>query len=75
MLGVACHPDKDAKPVEVALGQNSTYYIKFSDGTYDYSLSSHVADSFVAHETAGWSVKNVALNADNGDWLLRFDLR
>ena len=62
-----------AKPVEVALGQNSTYYVKFADGGYDYSLPNKVAESFVAWEAAGWSVKNVALNAENGDWLLRYD--
>ena len=63
-----------AKPVEVALGQNSTFYVKFADGASDYLLPSHVAESFVAYETAGWSVKNVALNAESGDWLLRYDL-
>ena len=62
-----------AKPVEVALGTNSTFYVKFADGMYDYSLPSLVADEFNAWETAGWSVKNVVLNAENGDWLLRYD--
>ena len=62
-----------AKPVEVALGQNSTFYVKFADGVCDYLLPSHVADSLVAYENAGWSVKNVALNAENGDWLFRYD--
>ena len=62
-----------AKPVEVALGQNATFYVKFADGGCDYSLPNIVAEEFVSWEAAGWSVQNVALNAENGDWLFRYD--
>ena len=62
-----------AKPVEVALGQNATFYVKFADGVYDYLLPSTAAEYIASYVKAGWSVKNVALNAENGDWLLRYD--
>ena len=59
-------------PVEVALGKNSTWYVKFKDGKYDYSLPTIVAASFQDWSDAGWTVRNVVLNAENGDWLLRY---
>ena len=61
-----------SKPVEVALGQNETWYVKFADGTYDYCLPSEVAREFEEWQEAGWQVSNVLLNSANGDWLLRY---
>lgn len=60
------------KPVEVALGQNESWYVKFADGKYNYSLLSEVARSFEAYTEAGWQVNNVLLNSENGDWALRY---
>ena len=58
--------------MEVALGQNETWYVKFADGTYDYSLPSEVAREFEEWQEAGWQVSNVLLNSATGDWLLRY---
>ena len=61
-----------SKPVEVTLGRNETWYVKFADGTYDYVLPSIVAIAFEKWSEAGWSIKNVVLNSENGDYLLRY---
>ena len=61
-----------SKTIEVALGCNESWYVKYADGTYDYALPPHVADSFEDHRKKGWKMMNVALNSENGDWLLRF---
>lgn len=61
-----------SKAVEVALGRNETWYVKFADGAYDYELPTNVADTFVKWTDAGWRIKNVVLNSENGDFLLRY---
>ena len=61
-----------SKPVEVALGQDETWYVKFSDGRYDYCLPRDVAKSIEQWIEAGWEVSNVLLNSANGDWLFRY---
>ena len=61
-----------SKPVEVALGQNETWYVKFEDGRYDYCLPVDVKREFEEWREAGWQVKNVLLNSENGDWLFRY---
>ena len=40
-------------PVEVALGLNDTWYVKYKDGRFDHSLATTTADSFDAW-TKGW---------------------
>ena len=61
-----------SKPVEVALGQNETWYVKFEDGRYDYRLPVDVKREFEEWHEGGWQVNNVLLNSENGDWLFRY---
>ena len=61
-----------SQPVEVALGPNETWFVKFANGRYDYTLSSEVASVVEELNTKGWQLKNVLLNSANGDWLLRY---
>lgn len=61
-----------SKPVEVTLGQNETWYVKFADGSHEYCLPSEVANTCKAYSDAGWQVSNVLLNSANGDWLVRY---
>ena len=47
---------------------SSHYYVKFEDGSYDYTLPHSCAEEVKSWEDAGWTVQNVILNSANGDW-------
>ncbi|KAL7544772.1 hypothetical protein ACHAWF_008137 [Thalassiosira exigua] len=61
-----------AAPCEVSLGVGGTYFVRFLDGTVDYSLPNFVADVFDRFEGGGRSIRDVALHVDTYDALIRY---
>eukprot|EP00970_Alexandrium_tamarense_P006151 scaffold1033_cov205-Alexandrium_tamarense.AAC.10 len=61
-----------AAPCEVSLGVEGAYFVRFSDGTFDYSLPSFVADVCERLEAGGKVIRNVALHVDTYDCLIRY---
>ena len=58
---------------EISLGQGENhFYVKFEDGSYDYTLPHSCAEEVKSWEDAGWTVQNVILNSANGDWAIRY---
>ncbi|KAL7516782.1 hypothetical protein ACHAWX_001764 [Stephanocyclus meneghinianus] len=61
-----------AAPCEVSLGMGGSYFIRFLDGTIEYSLPSFVADVCERLEDKGEVIRNMALSADTYDCLIRY---
>ncbi|KAL9184719.1 hypothetical protein ACHAXT_012689 [Thalassiosira profunda] len=61
-------------PCEVSLGMGGSYFIRFMDGTIDYSLPNFAADVVDALEADGQQIRNVALHADTYDCAIRYSV-
>ena len=61
-----------AAPCEVSLGMDGSYFVRFLDGTIDYMLPSFVAEVCERLEAKGLLIRNVSLNADTHDSLIRY---
>ena len=61
-----------AAPCEVSLGIDGSYFVRFLDGTIDYMLPSFVAEVCERLEAKGLLIRNVSLNADTHDSLIRY---
>ena len=59
-------------PCEVSLGIGGTYFIRFIDGSFDYSLPNFVADVIDKFETDGRLIRNVSLHMETYDCLIRY---
>jgi len=64
-----------AAPCEVSLGVAGTYFVRFMDGTVDYSLPSFAADVCEKLEAEGKVIRNVSLHSDTYDCLVRFSVK
>lgn len=59
-------------PCEVSLGIGGTYFIRFIDGSFDYSLPNFVADVVDKFESDGRLIRNVSLHMETFDCLIRY---
>jgi len=59
-------------PCEVSLGIGGTYFIRFIDGSFDYSLPNFVADVVDKFESDGRLIRNVSLHIETYDCLIRY---
>ena len=61
-----------AAPVEVSLGPGDSYFVRFLDGSIDYSLPSKIARVCERIEQRGGSITNVCLHPDlSHDFVIR----
>eukprot|EP00533_Pseudo-nitzschia_delicatissima_P010059 CAMPEP_0116102152 /NCGR_PEP_ID=MMETSP0327-20121206/13193_1 /TAXON_ID=44447 /ORGANISM="Pseudo-nitzschia delicatissima, Strain B596" /LENGTH=577 /DNA_ID=CAMNT_0003594165 /DNA_START=99 /DNA_END=1835 /DNA_ORIENTATION=- len=61
-----------AAPVEVSLGIGDSYFVRFLDGTIDYSLPSKIARVCERIEERGGKITNISLHPDiSNDFVVR----
>ena len=59
------------QPVEISLGPNQTWFVRYSDGKTDWSLPSHVSDLSNKVLSEGGEVASVSMCADSSDYMIR----
>ena len=59
-------------PCEVSLGIGGTYFIRFIDGSFDYSLPNFVANVVDKFESDGRLIRNLSLHMETYDCLIRY---
>lgn len=59
-----CRLPHSAAPVEVSLGPGDSYFVRFLDGSIDYSLPSKIARACDRIEERGGRITNVCLHPD-----------
>jgi hypothetical protein len=61
-----------AAPCEVSLGTKGSYFIRFLDGTVEYSLPSFMVDLCARLEARRHPIRNISLNVDTYDCIVRY---
>lgn len=69
---LASRDDSSAAACEVSLGMGGSYFIRFMDGSIEYSLHSFAADVCERLEAKRQSICNVSLNVATHDCLIRY---
>ena len=66
--------DSNWAVAEVSLGTNDTYYVRFEDGAYAYSLQAACKQKFEELTEDGHDVTNVILSPGGfvSSWLIRY---